>query len=220
MFRRIRVTVSHFGSGIVKMFRNGHITIRKGAPADSRDFAELVLLSSPCLFPALYGNNVDSLLQRLYRRPRHLFSHEHTYFAELTGKTAGMLLGYSWRDRKREDLRTGLLLLREMKLNFFLKLPAFIRSWRAIGAVREGEYYISNVATYARHQSTGVGTRLIGEAEKEAAGIGARVLALDVETENSGAIRLYRKLGFSIENESSLRLGRERLRFYRMTRKL
>ena len=78
MFRGIRVSVSHFGSGTVNMFGNGHITIRKGVPADSLDFAELVLLSSPNLFPALYGRNVGSLLQRLYGQRRNLFGYEHT----------------------------------------------------------------------------------------------------------------------------------------------
>jgi ribosomal protein S18 acetylase RimI-like enzyme len=220
MFKGIRVTVTQMSAGILKMFRNGHITIREGAPADARDFAELVLLSSPTLFPALYGADVDSLMQRLYRRERNLFSHDHTYFAELSGKRVGMLLGYSWRASRRESLRTGFALIREMKLRFFLRLPAFLKAMKAIGKVNDREYYISNLATYDRYQSTGIGTRLIDEAGREARRAGARRVALDVEVDHSGAINLYRKLGFSIDGESSLRLGGELLRFYRMTKPL
>ena len=221
MFEGISATISRMSAGIVKMFRNGHITIREGVPSDARDFAELVLLSSPALFPALYSDDVSNLMRRMYRRPRNLFSHDHTYFAELSGKRVGMLLGYSWQSKKQQDLRTGLLLLREMKLRFIFRLPAFLKARNAIGMVNEGEYYISNLATYTGYQSTGIGTRLIHEAEKQGRKGGAAKVTLDVEAENSNAIELYRKLGFAIDRESSLRLRGGRLfEFYRMSKQL
>lgn len=221
MLQRISVTISRMSAGIVKMFCNGHITIREGVPSDAGDFAELVLLSSPALFPALYGNDVSDLMRRMYRRPRNLFSHDHTFFAELSGKRAGMLLGYSWQSKKQQDLRTGLLLLREMKLRFIFRLPAFLKARNAIGMVNEGEFYISNLATHTNYQSTGIGTRLIHEAEKQGRKGGAAKVTLDVEAENSIAIELYRKLGFAIDRESSLRLRGDRpFEFYRMSKQL
>lgn len=221
MLQRISVTISRMSAGIVKMFCNGHITIREGVPSDAGDFAELVLLSSPALFPALYGNDVSDLMRRMYRRPRNLFSHDHTFFAELSGKRAGMLLGYSWQSKKQQDLRTGLLLLREMKLRFIFRLPAFLKARNAIGMVNEGEFYISNLATHTSYQSTGIGTRLIHEAEKQGRKGGAAKVTLDVEAENSIAIELYRKLGFAIDRESSLRLRGDRpFEFYRMSKQL
>jgi ribosomal protein S18 acetylase RimI-like enzyme len=221
MLERIRATVSRMSAGIMKMLSNGHITIRKGMPADARDFAELVLLSSPTLFPALYGDDVGDLMRRMYSRPRNLFSHDHTYFAELSGKRVGMLLVYSWQSKKRQDLRTGLLLLREMKLRFIFRLPTFLKARNAIGMLNEGEYYISNLATYTSYQSTGIGTKLIHEAEKQAREEGAVKVTLDVEVENANAIKLYRKLGFGTNRESSLRLrGGKLFEFHRMSKHL
>ena len=131
-----------------------------------------------------------------------------------------MIIGYDWRTKKRQDLRTGFLLLREMKLGFLRKLPAFIRTRNVVGAVNYGEYYISNLATYTNYQSSGIGTRLICEAEKRARKRGALHVVLDVEVDNSGAIKLYEKLGFRMVSESSVQLGKESLRFYRMSKQL
>jgi hypothetical protein len=37
----------------------------------------------------------------------NLFSFEHTYFAELGGRKAGMVLGYNWQVKRNEDWGTG-----------------------------------------------------------------------------------------------------------------
>jgi hypothetical protein len=38
-------------------------------------------------------------MKSLFCQNRNLFSFEHTYFAELKGRKAGMVLGYGWWDR-------------------------------------------------------------------------------------------------------------------------
>jgi hypothetical protein len=37
----------------------------------------------------------------------NLFSFEYTYFAELGGRKAGMVLGYNWQVKRNEDWGTG-----------------------------------------------------------------------------------------------------------------
>lgn len=76
-----------------------HTEIMKALPTEGEDFAALVLISSPSLFPAIYGNRAKGLMKNLFCQNRNLFSFEHTYFAELDGKKAGMILGYGWWDR-------------------------------------------------------------------------------------------------------------------------
>jgi ribosomal protein S18 acetylase RimI-like enzyme len=52
------------------------------------------------------------------------------------------------------------------------------------------------IALEARPQGRGVGTRLIAEAERQAAASQAPVLGLAVGPDNAGARRLYRRLGY------------------------
>lgn len=221
MIALMQEPMSSMSSSEDKKSANGHTAVRKATPSDAEDFAELILLSSPSLFPAIYGDEVKAIMERLYRQPGNLFSFEHTCFAERAGRKAGMMLAYDWRARQRYDWRTGWLLLRAMKMALLGKLPLMMKTERVTGKVDDGEYYISNIATYAACRATGVGTSLICEAERQAKANGAARIALDVEADNSGAIRLYHKLGFSTVSESTLRLGRgRRLRFYRMRKEL
>jgi ribosomal protein S18 acetylase RimI-like enzyme len=58
-------------------------------------------------------------------------------------------------------------------------------------------------------------------AEEEAKKGGAKGVVLDVEVENTGAARLYKRLGYSVANESTVRLrGRKSFSFYRMCKEL
>jgi hypothetical protein len=40
--------------------------IKRALPTDADDFAALVLISSPSLFPAIYGDGVRSIMQHLF----------------------------------------------------------------------------------------------------------------------------------------------------------
>jgi len=58
-------------------------------------------------------------------------------------------------------------------------------------------------------------------AEEEAKKGGAKRVALDVEVENTGAARLYKRLGYSVASESTVRLrGRQPFSFYKMCKEL
>ncbi len=217
----VRALIAKVSAAVLRLFRNGHVMIRQGCPADAADFSELALLSSPTLLPAVYGPNAGRVLRRLHRHPNNLFSCENALYAELSGKNAGMILAYDRRTMRKQNLRTGFLLLREMKWGIVPGAPALIRSSRAVGQVKDGEFYISNVAVYPGHQSAGIGTRLIGEAEILALKSGASCLTLDVEADNLSAIRLYLRLGYVTVSESQVRIGRDHaLRFYRMRKPL
>ncbi len=217
----VRTLIARVSAAILRLFRNGHVMIRRGCPADADDFAELALLSSPTLFPAIYGDSASRVLRSLHRQPRNLFSCENALFAELSGKNVGMLLAYDWRTRREQNWRTGLLLLRELKFGIIRRAPGLLRSRNAVGDVPKGEVYISNVAVYTDHRGNGIGTRLIGEAQDLALRNAASALTLDVEADNHSAIRLYLRLGFSVAAERRLSLGGgQTLAFYRMRKAL
>ncbi len=196
------------------------IKVRKATVEDAPYFAELVLMSSPVLFPVVYGNDAKAVMKRLFCQSCNLFSFEHTYFGELGGSRAGMLLGYDWNVRKRENWRTGLLMLKEMKAEFVRRLPWIIKAESVLGNVKKGELYISNVAIYPEYRSQGIGSKLILQAEQEAGAAGVRVASLEVEAGNASAIKLYSRLGYSIVSECAFRLGGSYFYSYRMSKKL
>lgn len=206
---------------IVKIFHSWHITIREAYPQDADDFSELILQSSPTLFPAVYGEEVKEIMQYLFRKRHNLFSFDHVRFAELEGQKAGMILGYDWKTEKSECIFTGFLLIVKMKFKFIKKLPNMIKAMRAVGRVEEGEYYITNIATYNRFQCLGIGTKLIKEAEALAKQAGAKRSALTVEVYNLPAINLYEKLGYSRTSETCFRPWQGKaIDFYRMCKDL
>ncbi len=195
-------------------------TVGQALPTDANDFANLIILSAPTLFPRLYGPRVRALMARLFTLARHRFSFQHVHFAESEGERAGMLLGYDWRSKGWEDWRTGWLLWRFMGGEFFRRLPLFLQTKGRIGQIAEGEYYISNLAVYPAHRGKGIGTALLLMAEESARASGAARITLDVEVENQKAVRLYRRMGYAIAQESSVRLRDRVFRFYRMGKAL
>jgi ribosomal protein S18 acetylase RimI-like enzyme len=195
--------------------------IRKALPTDAEDFAALIIMSAPSLFPTIYGEGVAGVMQHLFCRRSNLLSFEHTYFAEHGGRKAGMVLGYGWQVKESESRQTGFLLFEKMRGAFRRKVPLLMKFENVIGVVKDREYYISNIAVYPEYRSAGIGTRLIFIAEEEAKKSGAQGVALDVEVENTGAARLYKRLGYSVANESTVRLRRGKsFSFYRMCKEL
>jgi len=130
-----------------------------------------------------------------------------------------MILGYDWISKKQEDWTTGFLLLKYMKIDFIKKLPLLLKAMTATGWIHEKEYYISNIAVFPEYRGTGIGTALMIKIEKYAKRKGLKKIALDVEVENSGAVKLYQRLGYRITKESSVKLSGELFRFYRMDKK-
>ena len=196
------------------------VRLRRAIETDAADFAALVLMAASELFPNIYGDDAKIVMQRLFCQRRNLFSFEHTYFAEVGTFKAGMLLGYDWKAKRRESWRTGLLLLKHMKSDFLLRLPTMIRLEGLIGVVNDREFYVSNLAICPEFRAQGIGTKLILAVENGAKGEGARKAALDVEVGNDGAIKLYRKLGYSITGECLVRLRGTLFHFYRMCKEL
>jgi len=198
------------------------IRLRKAQSADAADFAELVFMSAPELFPAIWGDGAKDILQYLFLRPRNLFSFEHTVVAESDGARAGMLLGYDWKVKKQENIRTGLLLMKRMRFGFLFRLPTMLKTERVFGGIRDGEYYVSNLAVFPAYRRTGAGTRLLLEAEEEAKRSGVVRMIIDVDADNSGGLSLYQRTGYSVAREASLSLrgGKYAHRIYRMCKEL
>jgi len=196
------------------------ITLREATLYDYKEFPELMLMSAP-YFPILFGNRIKIVLQELFRCRANLFSFEHVDFAEIDGEKAGMILGYDWQVKKWENLKTGFLLFKKIGISILGKFLTLIKFNATVGRLCDGDYYISNVATYSQYRGRGVGKRLILEAEQKAKMVRAESIVLDVEKENISAINFYKKLGYKMIKEFSISLQRNKiLNFYRMTKQI
>ena len=180
------------------MLTKANIVVRRGHPEDAQDFTNLLSLSAPIFFTVIFGSDVSSVVQNLFRRPKNLFRFEHSYFIEVDDTKAGMILGYDWKTKREEEWRTGLLLIKFMKLGFFARIPALLKALSLVERAEDNEYYISNVAVYPEFRGANLGTNLLLRVEEEAESCGATKMALDVEADNQGAIKLYNRLGYSV----------------------
>ncbi|NJE26505.1 GNAT family N-acetyltransferase [Thermococcus sp. MV5] len=192
----------------------------EGTKKEAEHFAELMEMSAPEYFPDLLGRKFKELFKVLFLERENLFSHEHVVFAFYENSTAGMLLGYDWRTKEREEKRTGWLMLKTLGFDFLKQLPAFISAASGPGKLEKSDYYISNVAVYPEFRERGIGKALMLKAEELARESGAKRIALDVEKDNEVAIAVYKKLGYSFEREHSIELGGKRYEFYRMVKGL
>jgi len=191
------------------------INLRRASIKDAGDFKELVLLSA-AYFPDLFGQSIGIALEKLFCHPSNLFSFNHVNIAEVEGKVAGMILGYDWRIKREEDLKTGFLLLKHTRFELMKNIGVIIKFNKKIGRLPRCAFYISNLAVYPPYRRRGVGKSLMELAVERAKRLGDSIIILDVERENNPAINLYRKAGFKIQEEFSINLIKRVLNFYRM----
>lgn len=199
------------------------IQIRRGSPTDARDFAELALFTGMELLPALFGSESHFRRTMTGSFPRHgnAFSHAHSHFIEVDGRTAGMALAFTHAQMRKEQLRSLLLLARHLKLAFLTQMPHFGRSNRILVQIEHGDSYLAHIAAYPEFRSRGLGTMLMEAVEREARAAGSKRIVLDVETDNTRAIELYERLAYRVETKSPvLRIGRQYFEFYKMTKEL
>lgn len=196
------------------------VIVRNATFGDSVAFAELMLISAP-YFPILFGERIKTVLQDLFCRRCDLFSFEHVHFAEVNQEKVGMILGYDWKIKSVENLRTGFLLFRKAGVSLLYKTKLLMRFSTTVGQLHKGEYYISNIAIYPKYRGRGIGKTLMLAAEQEAKIAGAERIVLDVEKENTSAISLYENIGYEIIGKFSLPLQKDKiLHFYRMIKEI
>ncbi|PNR90740.1 hypothetical protein HWHPT5561_04180 [Petrotoga sp. HWH.PT.55.6.1] len=196
------------------------ISIEKATTKESKDFVELFLISAP-FFYLLFGQKTKAMLNNLFTTEGNLFSFEHVFFSKIEENISGMIISYDWKSKNKENLRTGYLMLKNLGIIFVKIIPLLLKLNQAVGKVRKREFYISNIAVYEAYRSSGIGKKLISKAEEEARKLKSLKVVLDVEKENTIAIKFYKKLGYKIISESTLELSRQRkLSFFRMEKVL
>ena len=188
-----------------------NILIRKGRPEDAHHFSELVTLTSPAIFPMVFGSGVKKTMKNLFPHKRHYYSFDRSFFAEMDGKVAGMAQLHKLATRKGQTVRMSLLLLKYLKWKLPTKAVNLLKFDHLIKFVARNDCYLSNVSVYPEFRSFGIGTKLLAAIEEEAKSIGKKRIVLHAETHNARAISLYERLGYKIESKSPSLKIRNRL---------
>jgi len=124
------------------------------------------------------GEDLIEVGRRRYEREDSQFSYRNCTIAEVNGEVAGMLVAFPMFVSPDGEVESNPVLAPYGQLE------------------EDNSYYICGVALFAQFRGNGIGSRLMELAESKAAELGFNKLSLIVFEQNSGAKRLYDRLGY------------------------
>ncbi len=175
------------------------LSLENAEISDAGKFVKMIF-DSASYFSELFGKKIKNALYKLYEHPANLFSCDHTKKVLYDGQTAALILAYSENNKKKENLRTGLLLFRYLQFSLLKNVSVLGKFNSTVGDLPENSYYISNIATSEEFRHKGAARLLMNDAETEAKKRFCDKLILDVEPENSAAVSLYKSLGYTTDD--------------------
>ena len=114
-------------------------------------------------------------------REQGSFSYRNATIMEHQGEAAGCLIGYE---------------IAEVPGAIAPDMPAMFRPLQELENLAPGTWYVNVLAVLPAFRNKGLGTELLGLAERAGRGLGKRGLSLIVSEANTGARRLYKRNGF------------------------
>jgi len=161
-----------------------NVDYRPAIRDDSHDIARLYSISSDGVADYIWstmagsGEDIFEVGRRRYEREDSQFSYRNCTIAEVNGEIAGMLVAFPMFVDPDAAEESDPVLVPYGQLE------------------EDNSYYICGVALLDKFRGNGIGTRLMALAELKAAELGLIKLSLIVFEQNSGAKRLYDRLGF------------------------
>jgi ribosomal protein S18 acetylase RimI-like enzyme len=163
-------------------------SFRPATLADVEDVAKLVEFASEglalCLWTQLAGRGGDpwEIGRKRVSSETGGVSYRHALIAERDGEIVGTLIGYRLGVEPQPTART----------------PALLMPLHELMNMARGTWYVHALAAYPEQRGQGLGTALLGEADRLAAAARAPGLSLIVTDTNTGARRLYQRNGFRV----------------------
>ena len=164
--------------------------IRPATLPDTRVIAELALMAGEGI-PAFFwaqsqrpGEDLIDVGARNAKSKTENFSYRNVHLALINGEVAGMMLSYRLPSTE-EAADLG-------------DFPEFIRPLIELEKCVPDSYYINMIATYPEFRNKGVGTALMERVDGLAKEAGCTLSSIEVFDENSGALRLYKRLGYRV----------------------
>ncbi len=163
--------------------------IRKARKSDCHAIAELALMAGegiPAYFWAqsqLPGQTLEAVGALNAASETENFSFRNTHLAIADSAIAGMLLAYRLPEADHdEDLQD---------------YPEFIRPLIELEQCVPGSFYINMLAAYPQYRNQAIGSKLMEFANQLAVDAGCTLLSVEVFAQNTGALRLYQRLGYA-----------------------
>jgi ribosomal protein S18 acetylase RimI-like enzyme len=135
------------------------------------------------------GRSALDIGAEMYASEQGDYSYRNCWIAEVSGKRAGMLLGFPMHARKAEETVAPPFDETDVFAPYkYLEAP--------------GTWYICGVAVLPGYRGRNIGTGLMQIARDQAATLGYDRLSLVVFEENEAAVRLYRRLGYEVIDQA------------------
>ena len=172
-------------------------TIRPATAADAPDLAKLIDIAGEGIPTWLWAQSAEDgqtpleVGQMRARRETGGFSYKNALLAERGGQVQGMMLGYPIHEAPTDEPEA---------------LPAPIAPFVELEAQSAGTWYINALAVYPAFQGAGVGAQLLAAAETLAREAGLPAMSIQVYGQNSGAVRLYERMGYARTAHAPVRL--------------
>lgn len=128
------------------------------------------------------GQTAWDVGRRRAQRDSGAYSWRNTVIREIDGDIAAALVGYPLPDEPDP---------------IDADMPAMFVPLQELENLAAGTWYVNILATYPEHRGKGCGAALLGIAETLAAASLRRGLSLIVSDANTGARRLYERLGYT-----------------------
>lgn len=136
-------------------------------------------------------------LEKLIEAGKNCYGHEHIYIAEdENGSVQGVLVAF--RGDEIGFVQEAKIFKETMNSRDFLKLTFIKPIYDKITAssIEGDDFYIGNLVVSSNLRGKGIGSKIIEESFELAREKGCKRVLLDVIFENSGAKKLYERIGF------------------------
>ncbi len=179
------------------MNMNSSSSIRQAGAGDAESLAKLINLAGEGIPNWLWtracveGQTPLEIGIDRARRKSGGFSYANALVAEPDGYLMGMVLSYAITEAPTEDPND---------------LPAPIAPFVALEKLSVGTWFINALAVFAEGQNRGLGTQLLTAAEGKALTNGFNKVSIQVYAQNTGAVRLYERLGYARVASEPVRL--------------
>lgn len=178
----------------------------RSARKDDIDFAfERTLEAGRGMFERFLGSGSKEesyrVFKLLWEGRKNKFQYSNAKILEIEGEKLGLLIAYPVEGSKDSSLNIlHILKIGGLKLVFYYM--THLRDLFTALSLPDGqlgEYYISTIALDCKSRGRGLGTLLIKHGIDQAKDLGKKRVSLIVDKDNGGALKLYRQLGFTVE---------------------
>ncbi|ANU22175.1 GNAT family N-acetyltransferase [Planococcus donghaensis] len=166
------------------------ISIRQALPGDAKKVAPLIINAIGKIANHMTAEKdsvtVREKVEDMVRGENTRHSYHYTYVATLAGDIVGILVLYHGNQAEVLD-RYLMEQLKKQGHERIFEPEAHLDEW-----------YIDTVSIDPPYQGQGIGSKLLDYAEELVSSSGNSKLSLNVDVDKEGAIRLYKRLGYSI----------------------